>query len=358
MYKSISGLHTNFLSGKSLFAIGVTFFSCVFFYLFSGICFPFIVGFVLAYLCAPIASFCERYINRTFLSLIFALCSIFLFIFIGYKILPYIKEYVDILSNNAPIYYERFMAFLDRSLASMSIQEYRPEIADFKAEIQKYFDQKIYILASVIKEVALKSNSITSFFSFFVIMPISFFYFLRDWDIFVASVYKCVPNRQKSMVEEAFMIIRKTFRDFFHGQFYVVVILSSYYAFFLSAIGVNEWLSLGIISGLFSFIPFIGALISFVLVLFVSVSFLTMPKIYIILGVYLVGQVVEGYVLSPKFVGEKTGLHPLWILFSFFAGIQLLGVLGVLIAIPLAAVIRNLIRFTIKKFRATQAYKQ
>ncbi|MCR5225297.1 MAG: AI-2E family transporter [Alphaproteobacteria bacterium] len=358
MYKNISGLQPNFLNGKLLFAISGFLLCGLFFYLFSGICFPFVVGFVLAYLCEPLASACERYVNRTLLSLVLALCSIFLFIFIGYKILPYIKDYIELLSNNAPIYYERFMSFLDKSFASMNITEYRPELADFKVEIQKYFDQKIYILASVIKEVALKSNSITGFFSFFVIMPISFFYFLKDWNMLVNNVYKCIPNRQKSTVTEAFMIIRKTFTDFFHGQFYVVAVLSLYYAFFLGLIDISEWISLGIISGLFSFIPFIGALISFVLVLFVNVAILNAPKIYFILGIYLIGQFVEGYVLSPKFVGEKTGLHPLWILFSFFAGIQLLGILGVLIAIPLAAVIRNLIRFTVKKFKATQAYKQ
>ncbi len=358
MYKNIAGFQNKFLNGRVVFAACAIFLAGLFFYLFSGICFPFIVGFVLAYLCAPIAASCDKYVNRSLLSLTLALCSVFLFVFIGYKIVPYIKDCLELLSNNAPIYYERFMAFADKSLASMNITEYGTTLSDFKTEIQKYFDQKIYILASVIKEVALKSNSITSFFSFFVIMPISFFYFLKDWDLLVENIYKCIPSRQKSTATQAFSIVRKTFRDFFHGQFYVVVILSLYYAFFLQVIGVSEWISLGIISGLFSFVPFIGALFSFVLVLFISVSILTITKVYVILGVYLVGQFIEGYVLSPKFVGEKTGLHPLWILFSFFAGIQLLGVLGVLIAIPFAAVIRNLIRFSMRKFRATQAYKQ
>jgi predicted PurR-regulated permease PerM len=93
-------------------------------------------------------------------------------------------------------------------------------------------------------------------------------------------------------------------------------------------------------------------------VLFISVPTLTLTKLHVILAIYVAGQFIEGYILSPKFVGKRTGLHPLWILFSFFAGIQLGGIMGVLIAIPAAAVIRNLIKFAVHKFKASQAYKQ
>jgi predicted PurR-regulated permease PerM len=111
-------------------------------------------------------------------------------------------------------------------------------------------------------------------------------------------------------------------------------------------------------SGMFSFIPLVGALLSCLIIVFVSVPILTLSKLCIILATYFVGQFIEGYVLYPRFVGKKTGLHPLWILFSFFAGMKLCGIVGVLIAIPLAAVIRSLIGFSIDKFKATYAYKQ
>jgi predicted PurR-regulated permease PerM len=235
---------------------------------------------------------------------------------------------------------------------------YKSEITSLKLEIQKYLDQKIYIFASIIGEIASKGEIVTKVFSFFVIMPISFFYFLRDWNGMTDFLHNSVPKRQKNTLSEAFGIVRKTFANFFHGLFYVVAILSIYYTALLSAVKMDNCIYLGILSGLFSFIPFIGALFSCILVVFISVPTLTLTKLYVILAVYSAGQILEGYVLSPKFVGKRTGLHPLWILFSFFAGIQLGGVVGVLIAIPLTAVIRNLIKFAMSRFKASQSYKQ
>jgi putative permease len=276
----------------------------------------------------------------------------------GIELLPRLKEYLIFIADNIPAYYDRFISFLDGAFSSVNFIEYKSEITSLKLEIQKYLDQKIYIFASIIGKIASNRETIAGFFSFFVIMPISFFYFLRDWNCVADYLYDCVPNRQKSALLEASGIVRRTFANFFRGQFYVVAILSIYYALLLLIVGIGNCFYWGILSGFFSFIPCIGALFSCVLMLFVSIPTLTLTKFYVVLFIYLMGQFIEGYVLSPKFVGKRTGLHPLWILFSFFAGIQLGGIVGALIAIPLAAVVRNLIKFVMQRFKASQAYKQ
>jgi putative permease len=281
-----------------------------------------------------------------------------MFIWIGAETFPRIKEYLFLITNHLPEYYDRFVLFLDKTFSSAELVQYKPAIVNLKLEIQRYLGQKVHILASIVEGIASKRYVITNFFSFFIIMPISFFYFLRDWSILSDFVCDAVPSRQRSVLIETSMIIRRTFGNFFRGQFYVVAILSTYYVLSLLAIGIDKCLFLGVISGLSSFIPFIGALFSLFLVMLVSLPMLTLVKIYIILAIYTVGQFFEGYMLTPRFVGKKTGLHPLWILFSFFAGIELLGVIGVLVAIPLAAVARNLIGFALSRFRASQAYKQ
>jgi predicted PurR-regulated permease PerM len=358
MPEIIAGSKTRFLNGRAVFWAIVLLLSFLFLHTFSGICFPFAVGFVLAYLCAPFVNALSKSVNRTLISAVLAVGSVCIFIVAGVELLPRLKEYLSLVAHNAPSYCDRFISFLDRTFSSVNIVEYKSEIASVKLEIQKYLDQKIYIFASILGEIASKREMITNFFSFFVIMPISFFYFLRDWNNMTRYVYSCVPNRQKNAVLEASGIIRKTFSNFFRGQFYVVAILSVYYSLFLSLVGLENCVYLGILSGLFSFIPFIGAMFSCVLAIFISVPTLTLTKLYIIAIIYALGQFIEGYILSPKFVGKRTGLHPLWILFSFFAGIQLGGIVGVLVAIPLAAVFRNLIKFTMSKFKASQAYKQ
>jgi putative permease len=231
-------------------------------------------------------------------------------------------------------------------------------LGNLKVEIQQYLDRKTYICASIVEGIAAKRNTIWGFLSSIIIIPLSFFYFLRDWTVMTEYIYGCFPLSQKHTFNVICGIIRRTLRNFFHGQFYVVTTLSAYYIATLWMVGVTHYTTLGIISGLFSFIPLLGALFSCFLVIFVSVPVLTLAKFYIILIMYFVGQLTEGYVLYPKFVGRKTGLHPLWILFSFFAGAELNGTIGVLIAIPSAAVIRNLIGFAVSKFKATKTYKQ
>ncbi|MDR2724298.1 MAG: AI-2E family transporter, partial [Holosporaceae bacterium] len=354
MYKNITGSKINFSSSKFIFWFVVFLFALLFSYMFSSICFPFIVGFTLAYLCAPFVNFASKYINRTLISAVLAIGSICVFVVAGIEIFPRLKEYLVFIARNIPAYYDHFISFLDSTFSSVNFVQYKSEITSIKFEIQKYLDQKIYIFASIIGGIASKREIITRFFSFFVIMPISFFYFLRDWNNMTDYLYNCVPNRQKNTVLEASLIIRKTFVNFFQGQICVVTALSIYYVILLAIVSISNYIYLGILSGLFSFVPFIGAFFSCILVLFINISTLTLTKLHIILVIYIAGQFIEGYILSPKFVSRKTGLHPLWILFSFFAGIQLGGVMGVLIAIPVAAVIRNLIKYANDKFKASQ----
>jgi predicted PurR-regulated permease PerM len=315
-----------------------------------------VAGFILAYLCTPFVDLTSKYVNRTLISLILSVCFICIFIIAGIELLPRLKEHLVSIANNIPSYYDRFITFLNNTFSSFG--GYNNEIKSLKLEIQKYLDQKIYIFASIIGEIASKREAITSFLSFLIITPIAFFYFLRDWNYMMDCLYNCIPHRQKGILLEASDIVRKTFTNFFHGQFYVVTILSIYYVLLLSIIKMDNCVYLGILSGLFSFIPSIGAAFSCVLVILVSVFTLTTTKLYVILAIYAAGQLIEGYILSPQFVGKRTGLHPLWILFSFFAGIQLWGIVGILIAIPLTAVIRNLIGFAMRRFKAGQSYKQ
>jgi predicted PurR-regulated permease PerM len=310
---------------------------------------------MLAYLCAPLIDGITSRLNRALICAILAVGIVYIFIAAGVSLLPLIKEYMILVANNIPQYYDNLLSFLCNTFPSINCQS---EVESLKLEMKKYLDQRVYIIASILGEIASRRETIAGFFSFLLIMPISFFYFLRDWKGMANFLLKCIPHRHRGSILEMTEITRQTFANFFHGQFYVVVILSVYYALLLLILGFSNCICLGILSGLFSFIPFIGALFSCGLIVFMSVPALTLAKFYGILAIYTIGQFVEGYILSPKFVGSRTGLHPLWILFSFYAGIQIGGIIGVLVAIPAAAVIRNWVRFFMRKFRASQAYKQ
>ena len=359
MREGINGLKMNCVASKKLYLFGFVLICILsFFYVFSNISSPFVFGFVSAYLFAPAIRFSSRYCNRTLVSFVFVGLFIAIFIAAGFVLLPKIKEYISYIADNLPTYYDNFLKFSDKLILSEDFMPYQDEIESLKKEVQKYSDQKLLILTSVLKEIVSKKNTIAGWMSFCVIAPISFYYFAKDWEKLSAVVYDIVPKRQHELVTNLFSIIRRSFRRFFHAQFYVVAVLSAYYSAMLWITGIDHSLFFGFFSGLLSFIPFIGAMIAWFVVVFLSVASLTGTKLWVLILVYILGQFVEGYILSPKFVGKGTGLHPLWILFAFFAGFNLLGILGVLISIPVTVMLRDLINFGICNYKSSQLYKQ
>jgi predicted PurR-regulated permease PerM len=250
------------------------------------------------------------------------------------------------------------LTFLNNTFSDLDLSPYQRDLANFKNEMQNYMNKKVYLLASVIEKIAPAGNALTHFISFFVIMPISFFYFLRDWKAMSSAIFECIPNRQRDICLEVAVVIRTSLQNFLGGQMYVALILSAYYTAALFAADLEDRVFFGILSGVASFVPCIGALFSFALVVFINATALTLTKLYMLVASYFVGQFLETYLLYPHFIGKKTKLHPLWILFSFFAGLELKGIIGVLMAIPLTAVARAVIVFAVDKFKSTQAYKQ
>lgn len=355
MHKNTNGLFLNYSSSKPF--LFIIFSLAIFCYLFSDICFPFAVGFVLAYLFAPLVDYCSKRTNRSFVCLILSLLSIFIFITAAAELLPTIREYVSCIATNLPQYYDDVMASFDRLLTLKSVSPYKAEIETAKTELQQYFNQKVYILATIMQEIVARKGSIAGFFSFFIIMPISLFYFSRDWNKVSSKIFDFIPLRYHNSLHDIFSVIRRSCYKFLRAQFYVSVSLSSYYMLALHTLGVDHNILLGIISGFASFIPFIGALLSCALVIFVTVMKLSLMQFYGIVIIYMVGQCVEGYILTPKLIRKGTGLHPLWILFSFFAGFQMFGIIGVLISIPILAIIQGLVNFYLKRLKADPEYK-
>ena len=344
------------LDGKIIFWSLVILCSGIFFLLFSDMCFPFVVGFFLAYLFAPSVENLSKYFNRPLISLFFTMLVVLVFAFVATESLPRIKGYLLLLNQKFPLYYSHFLDFLKE--LNIDVDQYRLESLNVKYSLQKYVDNNAYTIASWVGKIASKGNIIVGFFSFFFIMPISLYYFLKDWPALTKFFYELIPHRHREIFVEAGKIARESLRKFFIGQSYVVCFLSCYYAFFLYCIKIPNFISLGVMSGLFSFIPCIGAFFSLFFVIFINVPLLTITKLYVLIGTYFLGQFIEGYILYPKLVGKNTGLHPLLVLFSFFAGIQVKGIIGVLLAIPLTTVLQNLLYFALSKVRASQFFKQ
>ena len=176
--------------------------------------------------------------------------------------------------------------------------------------------------------------------------------------MFVKKVDNLLPRKSQKGIRNIFLKIDKALSGFIRGQLSVCVILGTYYAASLKLIGLELGLLVGFIAGLISFIPYVGSITGFVLSIILALSqFIGYVKVLEVIVIFGLGQSMEGNFLTPKLVGDNIGLHPVWVMFSLLAGGVLLGFLGLMIAVPVAAVIAILLRTGLQKYKQSNLYK-
>jgi predicted PurR-regulated permease PerM len=191
-----------------------------------------------------------------------------------------------------------------------------------------------------------------------VLLPILTFYFLRDWDTLVERVAALVPRDHIATVTRLALESNEVLGAFLRGQFLVMLALGAIYAIGLSVVGLKVGLLVGIIAGLISFVPYLGTATGIVLGVIAALvqSGGDWSLVAMVMGVFVVGQMLEGYVLTPRIVGDRIGLHPVAVIFAIMAGGQLFGFLGMLLALPIAAIANVLLRFAHERYTQSRLY--
>lgn len=187
--------------------------------------------------------------------------------------------------------------------------------------------------------------------------PVVAFYLLRDWDLVVVHFDQMLPRDQADTIREQLAAIDRALSGFIRGQTNVCLIMASYYGIALTFLGLKFGLGLGIMTGLLLFVPFVGFATGFTLSMAIGLfQFgLSMPLLGV-LGIYLVGMLLESSVITPKLVGSRVGLHPLWIIFGMLCGATLFGFVGILLAVPVTTVIGVLARFAMERYLHSSLY--
>ena len=190
-----------------------------------------------------------------------------------------------------------------------------------------------------------------------VLIPIITFFFLRDWDLIVGRVASMVPRDHIETVSRLASESSDVLGGFMRGQFLVMVILGVMYGVGLWAVGLDLGILIGIIAGLLTFVPYLGPISGVVLGLLAALmQYGDWKHIAGVLAVFGVGQLIESYWLTPKMVGDRIGLHPVAVVFAVLAGGQLFGFLGLLLALPLAAVVNVLLRYAHERYTQSHLY--
>jgi len=211
---------------------------------------------------------------------------------------------------------------------------------------------------AVVQTLLSGSLAVLDFLLTVVLAPVVAFYLLLDWDRAVARIDDLVPREHVETVRRLARDIDDVLSGFVRGQLTVGLILGTFYAIALSVLGLNFGVLIGLFAGIISFIPFVGSVIGGIVSVGVGlVQFWgSWGMIVAVAAVFLVGQAVEGNVLTPKLVGDKVKLHPVWLIFALTAFGSLMGFAGMLIAVPVAAVIGVLGRFAIDQYKGGRLY--
>ncbi len=192
-----------------------------------------------------------------------------------------------------------------------------------------------------------------------LLLPILAFYFLRDWDKLVERVASMIPRNHIGTITKLARESDEVLGAFIRGQFLVMIALGVVYAAGLSLVGLKLGLLIGLVAGLISFIPYLGATTGIVMAIaaaLVQAQGFDLKLLILVGVVFTVGQLLESYVLTPRIVGDKIGLHPVAVIFAVMAGGQLFGFLGMLLALPVAAVSNVLLRYAHQRYRQSDLY--
>ena len=200
--------------------------------------------------------------------------------------------------------------------------------------------------------------ALISFFSLLVITPVVAFYIIVDWSKMVRTLDSLLPLEHRGALHGVAAEIDAALAGFIRGQSLVCLLLGLWYAIGLSLIGLDFGFLIGVIGGLLSFVPYVGSLTVLVLSTIISLvqGWPHFKLLLLSLGVFGIGQFLEGYVLSPKLVGQSIGLHPVWLMFALLAFGELFGFTGLLVAVPMSAAIGVLVRHFVKIYRHSQLY--
>ena len=323
---------------------------------------PFAVAAVLAYALTPLVDKLDGAgrgrLPRVLAVLIVEVLFLLALLSMLLLVVPIFAKELPLLREQVPVLADRLNNSLGPWLAQFGIQV-SLDVESIKAFVVKYLNANFEdAFGSVLSSVKLGGSVALAIIGNVVLIPVALFFLLKDWDRFVALLLELVPPKMRTSVDsftaEADMVLGQYLR----GQLLVMGVLAIYFSVALALFGFDLAVPVGVFTGLAFFIPYLGFGLGMVLAILAGIlQFGSLYGVLVVAGVYGFGQLVESFYLTPRLVGERIGLHPLAVIFALLAFGQLLGFLGVLIALPASAVLLVAIRRVRASYMASKLYQ-
>jgi predicted PurR-regulated permease PerM len=326
--------------------------------LLSPILLPFVAGSAIAYFLDPAVRRLERWrLPRTLGTVVALLVFVLAVLMVFALLVPLIQLQAAELARRVPGLVatarervEQLMQLAQRELAPDDVAKIRDMLGSAVADATTW-------LAKLLQGILTSGLALANLLSLIFITPVVSFFLLRDWDRIVRRIDSWLPRHHLATIREQARLVDATLAGFVRGQLLVCLGVGIYYAVALTLIHLEFGLIIGILAGILTFIPYVGFATGFVLALGLALlQFGSFSGLLWVVGVFALGQVLESNVLAPKLVGERVHLHPVWVIFALLAFGDIFGFLGVLLALPAAAVIGVLVRFALGRYLASPLY--
>ncbi len=328
-------------------------------HLLNNVLLPFVIGITLAYFFDPTADRLQRLgLSRSIATTIILLGFFLAVTGIVVLIFPALQKQISAAIKLLPALIDQLQMLLGPLFEQLRADFSADAVSNLKEAAGNYAGTVFKWLSGVIANIWSGGLAILNLLSLILITPLVAFYLLRDWDEIVEKVDSWLPRQSADTIREQVKKIDRTLAGFVRGQASVCLVLAVFYAVGLSLVGLKAGLLIGIASGILAVIPYIGAAVGLIIGVGMAIAQFQHEwvSIVLVIGVFIVGQTLESYFLTPKLVGGQVGLSPIWIIFAMLAGGALFGLTGVLIALPVAAVSGVLIRFGLEQYLESELY--
>lgn len=330
-------------------------------YLLSPILTPFAVGALLAYLFDPLADKLESWkMSRTLaVTVVFIVISI-IFTGVALIIIPTLEYQITHFIANLPQYFEWLRLNVTPWLQEkFNIQTDLFNMSELTTLLKTHWSDAGGVAQAVLASLGKSGMVLMNWFMNGLLIPVVTFYLLRDWDIITARVGELIPRPYYKTVNQLTTDANLVLSSFLRGQLSVMLALGTIYTIGLWLVGIELSLLIGMGAGMVSFVPYLGTIVGLIAgVVAAFMQFGDINHVIYVLIVFGIGQIMEGFILTPWLVGDRIGLHPVAVIFSVLAGGQLFGFVGVLLGLPLAAVIMVLLRYGHLRYKESRLYGQ
>jgi predicted PurR-regulated permease PerM len=274
-----------------------------------------------------------------------------LILFLMILLIPLLEHQIIILVNKTP---EALSWLQQTAIPWLQLHlgiQLQMNFGDIKKLISSHWEQASNLASLLVRTATHSGYTIFVFLLNLILIPVVTFYLLRDWDDVVDGIHRLIPRKIEPTVVNLVNECNEVLGAFFRGQLLVMLAVGIYYAASLSLVGLELALLIGLIIGFMSIVPYLGFILGISLACISAfVQFHDGLHLAYVLLIFTIGHVLESYVLYPLLVGDRIGLHPVAVIFAILAGGQLFGFVGILLALPVAAIIMVMLRYIIRHY--------